>query len=334
MIFHHLVKNSHLTHFDIEPPISCSQKFGLMCMPCSQLPSLLFLPKHSHFPRKSFFTFKQTTCGLHPSKECCSWIRKSVNNFISSLVTLVSQGCIRLDFHGGSTSSELLSEEGQHWHHFYHRNINWSIVYKYILNIAHLCGNDNLGWLGVCWVFVLSFCSSLNRRQRVGCDAFIFSQQTTQWGDFLQTMHVLHILWFFFFIPPRKRSDILLFVRFCSYRSFLILFSLEFLSNYFLFHFFHSPSFIERPFKSLKIQQGSFQSLRASLFIVDTQKIHWSEHMMDLGLHLFGPLEVNFQSISRRALDHEQRIYLLSLALKRVGDIMSNFVHIGKKLFQ
>ena len=99
-------------------------------------------------------------------------------------------------------------------------------------------------------------------------------------------MHVLHILWFFFFIPPRKRSDILLFVRFCSYRSFLILFSLEFLSNYFLFHFFHSPSFIERPFKSLKIQQGSFQSLRASLFIVDTQKIHWSEHMMDLGLHL------------------------------------------------
>ena len=149
MIFHHPVKNSHLTHFDIEPSISCSQKFGLMCMPCSQLPSLLFLPKHSHFPRKSFFTFKQTTCGLHPSKECCSWIRKSVNNFISSLVTLVSQGCIRLDFHGGSTSSELLSEEGQHWHHFYHRNINWSIVYKYILNIAHLCGNDNLGWLGV-----------------------------------------------------------------------------------------------------------------------------------------------------------------------------------------
>ena len=75
--------------------------------------------------------------------------KKSVNNFISSLVTLVSQGCIRLDFHGGSTSSELLSEEGQHWHHFYHRNINWSIVYEYILNIAHLCGNDNLGWLGV-----------------------------------------------------------------------------------------------------------------------------------------------------------------------------------------
>ena len=75
MIFHHPVKNSHLTHFDIEPWISCSQKFGLMCVPCSQPPSLLFLQKHSHLPNTSMFflTLKQTTSALRWSKDCCSW---------------------------------------------------------------------------------------------------------------------------------------------------------------------------------------------------------------------------------------------------------------------
>ena len=176
--------------------------------------------------------------------------------------------------------------------------------------------------------------------------ALSFPKQTKQRGDFYKHRRASSIFVVSFQSPHKGYPS---FCPFCSYgfpypfflfrMCFLNWNSCQIMFSLCILLLSSLTSFIEGPFQKLKICEGIFQSLKASLFITHTMKSHWSEHMMYSYMNIFRLFEDNAYSIFMLASDHGMFWFLGKFTCfhwlwKESVTLCQILVHIAKKWFQ